>query len=353
MPRMPARVFAVLLAADAGRLTAPSSPSAAGQPRRVSGAVRYLTQISLIEREREPGSRRDVYRLRRRPRGTRRSSAARPLLERWEGALRDGVDAVGPDTPAGARLQDTRGLLRLPAGRAAGDCWRAGAQQRFSWNSHLAPCRTATFRRGGRMTELEQYLAEEIAEDHVDGIITRREAMRRLGLLGVGATTASAMIAAEAAGRGPAARTRRRPRPRARARRTAAASAWAPVAREPITFAGPERHADGGLGGPAARPRGGVLVIHENRGLTDHIRNVAGRFAASGYSRSRSTCSPRRAAPALPGRGRGRRRAARRSPAPTPERFDADMKAAVTELGKRVGRASRCSARSASASAAA
>ena len=31
------------------------------------------------------------------------------------------------------------------------------------------------------MTELERYLAEEIAEDHVDGIITRREAMRRLG----------------------------------------------------------------------------------------------------------------------------------------------------------------------------
>jgi carboxymethylenebutenolidase len=33
----------------------------------------------------------------------------------------------------------------------------------------------------------------------------------------------------------------------------------------------------------AARPRGGVLVIHENRGLTEHIRTVAGRLAASGY----------------------------------------------------------------------
>ena len=27
-----------------------------------------------------------------------------------------------------------------------------------------------------------------------------------------------------------------------------------------------------------------MLVIHENRGLTDHIRNVAGRFAANGWS---------------------------------------------------------------------
>ena len=52
------------------------------------------------------------------------------------------------------------------------------------------------------MTELQQYLAEEVAEDHVDGIITRREAIRRLGLLGVGATAASALIAAEAAAKG-------------------------------------------------------------------------------------------------------------------------------------------------------
>ena len=34
----------------------------------------------------------------------------------------------------------------------------------------------------------------------------------------------------------------------------------------------------------AAKPRGGVLVIHENRGLNDSIRTIAGRLAASGYS---------------------------------------------------------------------
>jgi carboxymethylenebutenolidase len=43
------------------------------------------------------------------------------------------------------------------------------------------------------MTELQRYLAEEIAEDHVDGIITRREALRRLGLLGLGMATASSL----------------------------------------------------------------------------------------------------------------------------------------------------------------
>ena len=46
------------------------------------------------------------------------------------------------------------------------------------------------------MTELQQYLAEEVAEDLADGIITRREAMRRLGLLGVTGAAATALLAA-------------------------------------------------------------------------------------------------------------------------------------------------------------
>ena len=35
------------------------------------------------------------------------------------------------------------------------------------------------------MTEFQRYLAEEIAEDHADGLVSRREALRRLGLLGL------------------------------------------------------------------------------------------------------------------------------------------------------------------------
>jgi carboxymethylenebutenolidase len=48
------------------------------------------------------------------------------------------------------------------------------------------------------MTEMQKYLAEEVAEDLADGIIPRREAMRRLGLLGVSGATASALLAAGA-----------------------------------------------------------------------------------------------------------------------------------------------------------
>jgi carboxymethylenebutenolidase len=36
--------------------------------------------------------------------------------------------------------------------------------------------------------------------------------------------------------------------------------------------------------GLAATPAGGVLVVHENRGLTDHIRAVTGRLAGDGYA---------------------------------------------------------------------
>jgi hypothetical protein len=36
------------------------------------------------------------------------------------------------------------------------------------------------------LTELQRYLAEEIAEDHADGLVSRPEALRRLGLLGLG-----------------------------------------------------------------------------------------------------------------------------------------------------------------------
>ena len=45
------------------------------------------------------------------------------------------------------------------------------------------------------MTELQRYLAEEIAEEYADRLITRREALRRLQLLGLSAAATSALLA--------------------------------------------------------------------------------------------------------------------------------------------------------------
>src|SRR5215217_2399067 len=107
MPRMPARVFAALLTTDSGRATAAElSEALQVSPAAVSGAVRYLSQTSLIGREREPGSRRDVYRLHD-DEWYEAIYRREPMLARWERAVLDGVEAVGPDTQAGARLRDT------------------------------------------------------------------------------------------------------------------------------------------------------------------------------------------------------------------------------------------------------
>lgn len=107
VPRMPARVFAAILATDAGRLTAAELAEILKvSPAAVSGAVRYLTQVNLISREREPGSRRDVYRLHD-DLWYEAIIRREPLLRQWERAIREGVDAVGADTPAGRRLAQT------------------------------------------------------------------------------------------------------------------------------------------------------------------------------------------------------------------------------------------------------
>jgi DNA-binding transcriptional regulator GbsR (MarR family) len=107
VPRMPARVFSALLATDSGRLTAAElSEQLQISPAAVSGAVRYLIQVNLLSREREPGSRRDVYRLHNDV-WYEAIVNREPLLSRWQRAIEDGVEAVGPDTPAGLRLSET------------------------------------------------------------------------------------------------------------------------------------------------------------------------------------------------------------------------------------------------------
>ena len=49
------------------------------------------------------------------------------------------------------------------------------------------------------MTEYQRYLAEEIAEDHADGLGSRREALRRLGLLGLTGAAAASLLAGSVA----------------------------------------------------------------------------------------------------------------------------------------------------------
>jgi carboxymethylenebutenolidase len=183
------------------------------------------------------------------------------------------------------------------------------------------------------MTEFSRYLAEEVAIDFGDGIIDRREALRRLALLGVGLTGAGALLAACASddadsGTGAAGS----PSAGAAGSPPSAGAAGPAVPTEAVTFAGPQGRTLRGAWAAASAPRGTVLVIHENRGLTDHIRSVAGRLAASGYSAlaidllsaeggTETFTDPAAATAAL-------------NAAPD-ERFVADMKAGVGELLRR------------------
>ncbi|HMH93375.1 MAG TPA: hypothetical protein VK586_20120 [Streptosporangiaceae bacterium] len=104
MARMPARVFAALLAADASQLSAADLAAVLGvSPAAVSGAVRYLGQIGLVQAAGEPGSRRlsysvpdDVWEQLVETRNT--------LLARLNATLLDGVALLGAGTPAGDRL---------------------------------------------------------------------------------------------------------------------------------------------------------------------------------------------------------------------------------------------------------
>lgn len=132
------------------------------------------------------------------------------------------------------------------------------------------------------MTPLQRYIAEEIATDHVDGLLARREALRRLALLGVGAAAATALIAACGENKQPTSNAPVTSNEPATVR-TPPPGSENTVPSTPITWAGPRGELQAAWA-PAAEPRGGVLVIHENKGLNDYIRSVAGRFAGIGYS---------------------------------------------------------------------
>ena len=119
-PPMPARVFVALLIADSGRLTA---AELAGMlrisPAAVSGAVRYLIQLGLVHKERVPGSRRDYYWM---P-GNMWDDMLRlrdQVMARWSALVREGIDLVGPDTAAGARLAEQAAFLDFASAEVAG-----------------------------------------------------------------------------------------------------------------------------------------------------------------------------------------------------------------------------------------
>ena len=126
---------------------------------------------------------------------------------------------------------------------------------------------------------LRNYLVGEVTEDFSDGFLTRREALRRLTLLGLSLSSATAVLAACGDGGGGSGA--------AGATAPPAASTPSPAGSgtpgQPVRFAGPAGELQGAWAA-ATDPKGVLLVIHENRGLTPHFFDLVRRFANEGYS---------------------------------------------------------------------
>ncbi len=178
---------------------------------------------------------------------------------------------------------------------------------------------------------LRNYLVGEVAEDFVDGLLNRREALRRLTLLGLSVSTATALLAA--CGDGGGAQTGAGEATSAAAATTPAAGQTASTTPgEPVRFAGPAGELQGAWAA-AEDPQGALLVIHENRGLTPHFFDLVGRFANESYS---ALCVDLLSAQGGTG-SLGDPAAAPTTLANTPpEQLVADLQAGIDELEKRV-----------------
>ena len=113
MQRMAARVFAALLTAPGGGLTAREIAETLGvSAGAVSGATTYLTRAKMAERSRTPGERVDRYDVK----GTTWAEAIAvetEMLRSLSAWLDTGASLVAGDREATQRLEDTRDFFNF------------------------------------------------------------------------------------------------------------------------------------------------------------------------------------------------------------------------------------------------
>ena len=152
------------------------------------------------------------------------------------------------------------------------------------------------------LNETQRYFIDEHIEDYMDGLISRRELLRRVTLISGSAALAGTIVAACGT-----------PAPAASSPTPTVAASPAPTAFVPQAFATPPpspapagvtvqendpritvskpeiKGSDGALlMAYMAKPNvsgrvPGVVIIHENRGQTEHIRDVVRRAATAGF----------------------------------------------------------------------
>jgi DNA-binding transcriptional regulator GbsR (MarR family) len=127
LARLPARIFAAVLVDDDGRMTAAElADQLRVSPASVSGAVRYLDGVGMVRREREPGSRRDIFVVDEDSWSAMLSQADQiygPMIAAIDRALRD----LPADHPATRRLRTSREFMAfvLSEMRTIDEKWEA------------------------------------------------------------------------------------------------------------------------------------------------------------------------------------------------------------------------------------
>ena len=149
------------------------------------------------------------------------------------------------------------------------------------------------------LNQMQRYLVHEFVEDYHDGLLSRRDLIVKVSYIAGGAAAGMAILAAfgistEDAGAQEANAT---PAPAEPQSPLSVPEDDPAVTARDITFlsrdveymayeAQPSGGADASPmadASPTTRGSALILVCHENRGLTDHIRDVARRFAREGY----------------------------------------------------------------------
>ncbi|MDR7582619.1 MAG: dienelactone hydrolase family protein [Armatimonadota bacterium] len=143
-------------------------------------------------------------------------------------------------------------------------------------------------RGGGVVGDLERYIVEEWAEDYRHGRLPRREFLRRIALMAGGAAVALPVLrelGIAASAEEVAAAAAGAPAPAAQASGVTVPPDDPALHAGMVTFPSDSLTVHGYLARPRlGEPVPGVIVIHENRGLLEHFKDVCRRCATLGYA---------------------------------------------------------------------
>ena len=133
LPRMPARVFAYILADDQSAYNAAELARGVDvSPAAISGAARYLTDTHLIIRERNPAGRGDLFRVRDGDIWATIQAARLPVLDHIIESVAKAADLLPPGSAGRARVDETRDYFTFVREDARGldarwQAWRRSA----------------------------------------------------------------------------------------------------------------------------------------------------------------------------------------------------------------------------------